>query len=314
MKLGIYLFSQSNFNPNKKFDTLIERAKFYDTLGLDSLWISDGLTSNPDPSEYPHYETMSLISSLSQHTKNITFGTLASPHNIRSASLYSKMILSLDHFTKGRIIAGIGVGNPNQTGNRSGVKELSLKVRMEEFENYIKTLKTLFKGETVTNENLGIFDYRPNPLPYSKGGPKILIAGAGERKTLQQVAKYADMSNIWGSNENLSNKLQVLANWCDKIGRNFSEIENTTMRAIVTGNTKEEIDQDIRWYMNRMTELGRPQPSLEEFKRDRFVGTIDEVVDQIRIVKDIGISHLIFTINTDKTRKAISAVFEKLNT
>ncbi|MHA2276005.1 MAG: LLM class flavin-dependent oxidoreductase [Candidatus Kariarchaeaceae archaeon] len=313
MKLGIYLFSQSNFSPNKRFDTLVERAKMYEDIGIDSLWISDGLIGGADPSEYPHYETMSLISALSQHTKKIIFGTLVSPYSIRSVTLYSKMIMTLDNITRGRIIAGIGVGDANQNQDRYGIKGMTLKERMEEFENYIISLKTLFRGEKATNEKLNISEYPPNPYSYSPNGPKLLIAGSGEKRTLQQVAKYADMSNIWGSNENLKHKLNVLSTWCDIVGRKFEEIENTTMRAIVTGNTQEELNRDIEWYMNRFRELGRTPPSLEQFKKDRFVGTIDEVVDQINTVEDLGISHLILTVNTDNTRNAIGKVYERLN-
>jgi alkanesulfonate monooxygenase SsuD/methylene tetrahydromethanopterin reductase-like flavin-dependent oxidoreductase (luciferase family) len=308
MNLGIYLFSQSNFNPNKRFDILVERAKLYDKIGLDCLWISDGLIAGTNPSEYPHYETMSLISALSQHTKNINFGTLVSPYQIRNVTLYSKMILTLDHITKGRIIAGIGVGDPNQVRDGFGFKGLILKDRMVEFEKYIVSLKSLLNNEKTTNESLYLNNYSPNPFSYDSNAPKLLIAGGGEKTTLRQVAKYADMSNIWGSNETLKHKLNVLATWCDKIGRKFEEIENTTMRAVVTGNTEDEIKQDIKWYQNRMQELGRALPSLDQFKKDRFVGTIEEVINQINSLQDIGISHVILTVNTDNTRNVIEKI------
>ncbi len=308
MKLGIYLFSQSNFNPNKRFDTLVERVKLYENIGLDSLWISDGLLAATDPFEYPHYETMSLISALSQHTKNINFGTLVSPYSLRPVTLYSKMMMTLDHITKGRIIAGIGVGDANQVQDRLGFKGMTIKDRMTEFENYIISLKSLFNNEQTTNEHLMITDYSPNPHSYISQGPKLLIAGNGEKKTLQQVARYADMSNMWGSNEILKQKLSVLASWCDKVGRKYDEIENTTTRAIVTGNNQDEINKDIKWYMQRFQDLGRSPPTLEQFKKDRFVGTIEEVADQINGVKDLGISHLILTVNTDNTRNSIEKV------
>ena len=182
MKLGIYLFSQSNFNPNKKFDLLVERVKIYDDIGIDSLWISDGLIEGIDPSKYPHYETMSLISALSQHTDRITFGTLVSPYNLRNITLYSKMMMTLDHITEGRVIAGIGVGDPTQIKDKFGFKGMSLKNRMVEFENYIISLKSLFQGKTTTNETLNLKEYLPNPYSYSPNGPKLLIAGNGERK------------------------------------------------------------------------------------------------------------------------------------
>jgi len=312
MKLGIYLFSQSSFNPNKRFDVLIDRVKKYDEIGIESIWISDGLYSRTDPSIYPHYETYSLIAAFSQHTTNIKFGTLVSPYRIRSVTLYSKMMMTLDHITKGRVIAGLGLGTTNQVQERFGFKKMTIKDQMEEFENYIITLKTLFGNEEAMNKRFNIDGYPPNPLSYTSGGPKILIGGGGEKKTLQLVAKYADMSNMEASNEVLEHKLNVLADWCDKVGRKYEDIENTAIRAIITGQNQEEIDQDIKWYINRFEELGRPKPDMNQFRKDRLVGTIDEVINQISTLEDLGISHLILTVNTDNTRNSIRTVHEQL--
>lgn len=312
MKLGIYLFSQSSFNLNKRFDILVDRVKKYDEIGIESLWIADGLYSRTDPSMYPHYETLSLIAAFSQHTTNIKFGTLVSPYCIRPVTLYSKMMMTLDHITKGRVIAGIGLGTTNQIQERFGFKKMTIKDQMEEFESYIVTLKSLFNNEKATNKRFNIDGYPPNPLSYTSGGPKLLIGGGGEKKTLQLVAKYADMSNIEASNEVLEHKLNVLANWCDKVGRKYENIEKTAIRAIITGQTQEEIDQDIKWYINRFEELGRPRPDMDRFKKNRLVGTIDEVIDQITTLEDLGISHLILTVNTDNTRNSIRTVYEQL--
>lgn len=312
MKLGIYLFSQSSFNPNKRFDVLVDRVKRYDEIGIESLWISDGLYSRTDPSIYPHYETYSLIAAFSQLTTNIKFGTLVTPYRIRSVTLYSKMMMTLDHITKGRVIAGLGLGTTDQIQERFGYEKMTIKDQMEEFESYIVTLKSLFNNEKAINMRFKIEDYPPNPLSYTSGGPKILIGGGGEKKTLQLVAKYADMSNIEASNEVLEHKLNVLANWCDEIGRKYEDIEKTAIRAIITGQNQEEIDQDIKWYLNRFEELGRPRSDMNQFKKDRLIGTIDEVIEQISTLKDLGISHLILTVNTDNTRNSIGTLYEQL--
>ena len=126
------------------------------------------------------------------------------------------------------------------------------------------------------------------------------------------VAKYADMSNIYGSNEVIEHKLNVLAKWCDEVGRKYENIEKTAIKSIITSRTQEELDQDIKWYMNRFDELGRSKPDMDQFKTDRIIGTIDEVIDQISTLEDLGISHLILTVNTDNTRNSIRTIYEQL--
>ncbi len=57
-----------------------------------------------------------------------------------------------------------------------------------------------------------------------------MIGGGGERKLLRLVAKYADANNLFPTSPNeVRHKLDVLARHRDKVGRDRSEIRNTTI-------------------------------------------------------------------------------------
>jgi hypothetical protein len=58
-----------------------------------------------------------------------------------------------------------------------------------------------------------------------------MIGGQGEQKTLRLVAQYADACNFFGrmGEEAIRHKLQVLQDWCEKVGRPYTEIEKTTL-------------------------------------------------------------------------------------
>jgi alkanesulfonate monooxygenase SsuD/methylene tetrahydromethanopterin reductase-like flavin-dependent oxidoreductase (luciferase family) len=81
---------------------------------------------------------------------------------------------------------------------------------------------------------------RVNPPPVQRPRPPIMIAGGGEKTTLRQVARYADVSNFgaWvtvGGAETLDqvrHKLDVLRGHCDKVGRPYDEI----LRSYFTGS------------------------------------------------------------------------------
>jgi alkanesulfonate monooxygenase SsuD/methylene tetrahydromethanopterin reductase-like flavin-dependent oxidoreductase (luciferase family) len=71
-----------------------------------------------------------------------------------------------------------------------------------------------------------------SPRPIQRGGPQILIGGSGERKTLRLVARYADMSNWWGSLDELKHKNEVLLRHCEAENRDPSTILRTVMSPV----------------------------------------------------------------------------------
>src|SRR6266480_2966595 len=56
------------------------------------------------------------------------------------------------------------------------------------------------------------------PQPIQPGGPKILIGGGGERKTLRLTARYADLWNGFGDPATIRHKLEVLREHCEAVG------------------------------------------------------------------------------------------------
>jgi len=67
-----------------------------------------------------------------------------------------------------------------------------------------------------------------------------MIGGAGERKTLRLVAQYADACNISASPE-AGRKLGVLRQHCEAVGRDYAQIEKTTMVIIDPSTTREDV-------------------------------------------------------------------------
>jgi alkanesulfonate monooxygenase len=61
-----------------------------------------------------------------------------------------------------------------------------------------------------------------------------MIGGAGEKRTLPLVAKYADACNLYAfeSSDVVRRKVDVLRRHCESIGRPFEEIERTAIGSI----------------------------------------------------------------------------------
>jgi hypothetical protein len=69
-----------------------------------------------------------------------------------------------------------------------------------------------------------------SPRPIQRPGPRILIGGGGEQKTLRLVARYADACNLFDLGpEMVAHKLEVLADHCEAEGRDPPTIEKTVI-------------------------------------------------------------------------------------
>ena len=93
-----------------------------------------------------------------------------------------------------------------------------------------------------------------SPQPLTRPRPPILIGGAGERKTLRLVARYADACNIFGGPE-LPHKLEVLREHCAAEGRDYAEIEKTSGFRFNLGENGENVEKTIE-ELHELSELG----------------------------------------------------------
>ena len=58
------------------------------------------------------------------------------------------------------------------------------------------------------------------PRPIQPGGPKILVGGGGEKKTLKLLARHGDIGHWFGGNlEDLKRKREIFLQHCEAEGR-----------------------------------------------------------------------------------------------
>jgi alkanesulfonate monooxygenase SsuD/methylene tetrahydromethanopterin reductase-like flavin-dependent oxidoreductase (luciferase family) len=62
-----------------------------------------------------------------------------------------------------------------------------------------------------------------------------MIGGGGERKTLRLVAQYADATNVFGGPQAIHRKYEILRDHCQAVGRDFEEIERSTLQNVNLG-------------------------------------------------------------------------------
>jgi hypothetical protein len=132
--------------------------------------------------------------------------------------------------------------------------------RFEMLEDTLQIANGMWQGERGSEEDFQGRQFRATRLlnvPQSISRPRvpIMIGGGGEKRTLRLVAQYADASNMFGGPAELLPKYAILAEHCDAVGRDFTEIERTSYQPISLRRSAESPDQLVQG-LGRLAEAG----------------------------------------------------------
>src|SRR5438105_15925434 len=92
-----------------------------------------------------------------------------------------------------------------------------------------------------------------DPRPLQPGGPKILVGGGGEKRTLRLVARHADMSHWFGPRADRKRKSEILDRDCNEEGRD----PGTSTRTMGSRVGRGENEGQAKTVRERMAGEGR---------------------------------------------------------
>lgn len=205
-KVGVQLHPQAC-----EMDELREAARAADGMGVDSIWIWDHfypLYGNPDER---HWEAYTTLAALAADTSNARIGALVTCNSYRNPDLLADMARTIDHISGGRFVLGIGSGWFERDYTEYGYDFGTAPRRLKDLEAGLERIRARFAKLT----------------PPPKGPLPILIGGSGRKVTLRLVAEHADMWNSFGPPANFAELNGVLNEWCEKTGRDPSQVERT---------------------------------------------------------------------------------------
>jgi len=215
-------------------------ALLAEDVGFDSIWVADhffGVTGE-DPLEA--WTEMSAVAAI---TKKIEIGFLVLCNSYRHPPLLAKAAATFDQIANGRLILGYGAGWFVQEYEAYGYEYPSMRTRLEQLEEGLEILKRMWTEESPTFHGVHyhVENARCWPPPVRKPHPPILIGGGGEKILLKLVARFADIWNNLGAfHGHVADKIKVLRAHCEKIGRDFDEIEISQQTLGAIGASKDE--------------------------------------------------------------------------
>jgi 5,10-methylenetetrahydromethanopterin reductase len=161
--------------PTEPVGRMREYVQVCESLGYDNVWFGD--------SQNIWRESSTVMGAAAVGTEKIVFGTGVTNAVTRHPSLLASTWATLAEFTGGRVALGIGTGD-------SSLRTMGLTPqKLAELERSITDLRTLFRGETVTEASSGA-DYHLNYLTAPLDIPIYIAASAP--KILRMSGRIAD--------------------------------------------------------------------------------------------------------------------------
>jgi alkanesulfonate monooxygenase SsuD/methylene tetrahydromethanopterin reductase-like flavin-dependent oxidoreductase (luciferase family) len=183
------------------FSQVRDAARTAEQLGYDLVVFPDhfvheqpGGTFNPDALAH---DSILLAAAAAQATHRIRVGHLVLCNLFRHPALTAQSLMSLDHLSAGRIVAGLGAGWSQVEFAMTGMAFPDIGTRLRMLDEAIVCIRGLWTRERMSFEGefYHLHEAVLSPKPLQRPHPPILLGGSG-RGALRLMAKHADVANI----------------------------------------------------------------------------------------------------------------------
>jgi F420-dependent oxidoreductase-like protein len=291
---------------DRLFDRIAESVKAAEKAGFDMVTVMDHFYQirGVGPETDPMLEAYATLAALATQTSRVKLGTLVTGVTYRNPALLAKTVTTLDIISKGRAIMGIGAAWNESEHIGYGIEFPSIKERMERLDEALTIIKKMFTEERPSFEgkHYRIKEALNVPRPIQQGGPKILIGGGGEKKTLKLLARHGDIGHWFGGNlEDLKRKKLIFEQHCEAEGRDPS----TVLLTVGLNFILVEDERDGAAIMEKLPPERRAIASIE---------TVQQAAETVRKYQEAGFGGFTFGNVTLRTPEAIALAGELIKT
>ena len=266
-------------------EAIVQAAQTAERLGYRTVWVLErllrplhprgagGLPGRPMPESYAvAYDPIETLTYVAARTDRIRLGTsiLVAPFHV--PVLLAKRLATLDRFSGGRAVAGLGLGWAEEEFETAGVPSRGRGARLPEF---IAAMRAAWGPDPVRFEgrHYRIPESQINPKPVQPGGPRVIIA-AREAAAVERAARIGDgltaIPTDWAEFEGIVAGFRAAARTAGR--------DPGALPIIVRTNTT-------------VTEAEAPEP------RGPLTGSQGQVVEDLRRLERLGVAEVFFDMN-----------------
>src|SRR5271167_3876987 len=298
----------------------------YDLIVFPDHLVNEGPERQYDPKSLA-YDHIVMSAAVIEATKKIRVGHLVLCNLFRHPAITAQALMTLDHLSGGRLVAGLGTGWTETEFKMSGIQFPPITERLRMLDESIECILSLWKNEKTTfdGEFYHFKDAIMWPKPIQQPHPPIIVGGGG-KGLLRIAAKYADYVNIIpdaGKRGHIS--MEVVKKTTDKSFREKVSFVREEAKRLgrkpdavrISNFVFMTVIADSREASRKTAEMMAPmfQQTADELLASPMIliGTPEEcIVELKRRAKDWGTSQMIFTGEVGQNEKLMRDLHEKV--
>ena len=199
-----YSINTPNFGDYSDPRTLAELAHDAEEAGWDGFFIWDHILI--DPHGLPMSDPWVTLAAIAMSTQRIRIGTMVTPLSRRRPWKLAREAVSIDHLSGGRLILGIGLGDPVDEEFGWFGEETDAKVRAKRLDEALDVLVGLWSGKPFSHSGeyyqLKEMTFLPTPVQ----SPRIPIWVGGwwpHKPPFRRAARWDGMFTLQGDKDGM---------------------------------------------------------------------------------------------------------------
>lgn len=289
MKIGLVL-PQAGQQATR--ENVIQMAKNAESEGFDSLWVFERLlwpinpqtpyVGTPDGSLPIEYQIMldplETLTYVAANTNKIALGTSVMDMLFHNPVILARRFATLDILSEGRSIAGFGIGWSKDEYQASNIPFQNRGKRADEF---IQVLKRIWTDDVVEfkGKYYNIPASKIGPKPIQKPHPPVYLGGFSPN-TFSRIVNYDTngwLAVVGGPLEYLDNTIKTIKDIANKANKDPNKFKVILLA-----------------HLNVALDTKSQSTTTNEDQRFPFTGTIDQIGNDIKRIKQMDIDHIIF--------------------
>jgi F420-dependent oxidoreductase-like protein len=261
------------------YKQILALAQATEEGGFDAFFRSDHyLGIDADDTTYQPTDSWTTLAGLAVQTSRIRIGTLVNASTFRLPGQLAVEVATVDQMSGGRAELGIGAAWYEREHQYFGIPFPPLGERFDRLEEQLAILTGLWRtkpGERFSFDGkfFQLADCASIPRPAER--PKVIVGGAGPKRTPTLAAKYADEFN-GALGMDVRERFENFRRICeDVVGRDPAQVRLSGTLPVCIGSSPDDLER-------RKESLGAPGARL------LAAGVTGTAGDVIRAIEDLA--------------------------